>query len=98
MTVSRQLLCDAQLHGRVRGVRAIRSIKRTCDAAEIGHPQSRRVAVAGSAVNIAAHIRDHAPRDHYTICVSGGLRDGLASASARFAALSGSLLQAFEIA
>lgn len=66
--------------------------------AEIGHPQSRRVTVLGPAVNIAAHICDHAPRDHDTICVTGDMREGLASTDARFIALSDSLPQAFEIA
>jgi class 3 adenylate cyclase len=68
------------------------------DLAEIGHPQSRRVTVLGPTVNIAAHICDHAPRDHDTICVTGDMREGLASTDARFIALSDSLPRAFEIA
>jgi class 3 adenylate cyclase len=47
--------------------------------AELGHVQSRRMTVIGSAVNAAAYACDSGPRDHDTICVTQDFRDALAN-------------------
>jgi class 3 adenylate cyclase len=45
--------------------------------AEIGHMQFRRLTVIGSAVNIASHVCQAAPRDRNTICFSREMLDAL---------------------